>query len=138
MQLPIEPIAPEGFEPFGWVISHDPDGERFQVITADPDATGWQIACNRIANRGVDQLARHPNTLESFEPLTGVAVLVLAPAGAPDNLRAFLLDRPVCIRKNIWHATLTLSEVATVKISENVHVDAEFHPLGQTLEAKLA
>jgi ureidoglycolate hydrolase len=131
---PVEPLTTEAIEPFGYLIAH-PGGERFQVICAETEPVGWQIAVNRIVNRSVDQLARHPNTMESFEPVSGVAVLVLATPDAPDRWRAFVLDRPVCIRRGVWHATLTLSGEAFVKITENVEVDAEFHSLGQSVKA---
>ncbi len=133
---PIEPLSAETIAPFGYLIAH-PGGERFQVICSESDPVGWQIAVNRIANRTVDQLACHPNTMESFEPVSGTAVLLLASPDSPADWRAFILDRPVCIRKGVWHATVTLSEEAFVKITENVHVEADFHQLSHSVQATL-
>ncbi len=134
---PIEPLSAETIAPFGYLIAH-PGGERFQVICSEADPVGWQIAVNRIANRTVDQLACHPNTMESFEPVSGTAVLLLAEHDTPGDWRALILDRPICIRKGVWHATVTLSEEAFVKITENAHVEADFHPLGRSVQATLA
>jgi ureidoglycolate hydrolase len=134
---PIEPLTAEAMEPLGYLIQY-PGGEGFQPICSETDAVGWQIAANRITNRSVDRLACHPNTMESFEPVSGVAVIVLATPDAPDQWRAFVLDRPICIRKGVWHATLTLSGEAVVKIVENVNVDAQFHPLSKPIEPLVA
>ena len=73
MKQSIAAITPENFAPFGYLIAHD-GGERFQVICREEGPTGWQIAVNRIDNRTIEQLARHPRTMESFEPVSGVAV----------------------------------------------------------------
>ncbi len=51
----------------------------------------------------------------------------------PEEYDIFLLDKPVCILKNIWHATMTLSEYSLVKIYENSEVDAEEYELGDDL-----
>ncbi|MFP4054080.1 MAG: hypothetical protein ACLFV7_09475 [Phycisphaerae bacterium] len=136
MKQDIRPITAAAFEPFGYLIAHD-GGERFQVICREEGPTGWQIAVNRIANRSVDQLARHPMTMESFEPVRGVVILLLASPESPEDWTAFVLDRPVCIRAGVWHATLTLSEESYVKITENAEVGAEFHRLESPVEAAL-
>ena len=136
MHLKIQAITQETFGRYGYVIDHDRGSERFQIICSDPQPTGgWQIAVNRIANRRVDQIVCHPNTMESFEPLEGIACLILAAPEAPGSLDVFLLDRPVCIHKGVWHATLTLSEVAFVKITENVTIESKMHDLPEPLTA---
>jgi ureidoglycolate hydrolase len=74
-------------------------------------------------------LGRHPNTRESFEPLAGIAAIVVAEYGRPGEPAAFLLDRPVCLHKGVWHATAALSESALIKITENHIVQSESYTL---------
>ncbi len=133
--MSIKPITPEAFEPYGWVIAHDPAGERFQVVCGDPDPDGgWQIAVNRESRTAVEELARHPNTMESFEPLEGLACLIVARPDTPEVQEVFLLDRPVCLKKGVWHATVCIASLALIKITENGRVESEFHKLPAPLE----
>jgi ureidoglycolate hydrolase len=133
MSRPLRTITRESFEPYGTIIERDSAGPTgFQVILSETEAVGWRIAVNEITNRTVEKFARHPGSRESFEPLAGVALLYLA-VDDPEQAEVFLLDRPVCLHKNVWHATSCLSESATVKITENLRVDSEEHPLARPI-----
>ena len=126
----IEIITAESFKPYGDVIAHDSrNANGFQVVLDEPREVGWRIAVSRIAAKSVDRIARHPNSRESFEPMEGVTLMCLAAPDRPADCRIFLLDKPVCLFKNVWHATLCLSETSLVKITENSVVDSEYFNL---------
>ncbi len=116
------------FERFGTVIDGS-TSDGFQVILTEEDAPGWRIAVRSFSARSCSALHRHPDTRESFEPLSGVALLLVAPPDDPDAWEVFLLDRPVCIHRAVWHDMVSLSARAAVKITENAQVSTERHPL---------
>ena len=60
--------------------------------------------------------------------MTGVQTCALP---ISENYEIFLLDKPVCLHRNIWHATLALSMDAEVKIAENLKVGAEEYQLAR-------
>ena len=126
----IETLSRDGFAPFGWILEHaEEDASAFQVVVEEPEPSGWRLAVSRVTARNVEKLARHPNTKESFTPVSGTVVFVVAAPDAPDEPRAFLLDRAVCIERNVWHASYALSHDAVVVISENLVVESEDHAL---------
>lgn len=75
----------------------------------------------------------HPTSRESFEPLHGLTVLVVATHENPEEYEAFILDKPVCLKKGIWHQVLALTEEAQVKIVENLEVQSEFYDLEKAI-----
>lgn len=127
----IKNISKETFQKYGYILEHNPEGNNFQVIVNEGEPVGWRLAVMRVTARIVAKLGRHPDSMESFEPLRGVVALVLAPAEVPENYEIFLLDKPVCLHRNIWHATLALSMDAEVKITENLKVGAEEYQLAR-------
>ena len=74
-----------------------------------------------------------PASRESFEPLHGLTVLVVATHENPEEYEAFILDKPVCLKKGIWHQVLALTEEAQVKIVENLEVQSEFYDLEKAI-----
>jgi ureidoglycolate hydrolase len=135
MAHPIRHITAESFAKYGHVIEHDGrPGEGFQVVLSEWEGVGWRIAVNRITDTAAAKLARHPNSMESFEPVEGVTLLIVAATDAPQDIEVFLLDRPVCLFKDIWHATICLSEHSVVKITENLEVDSVERRLDRPIE----
>jgi ureidoglycolate hydrolase len=132
--IPLQSLSVGAFAPYGDIIAHNGVLETaFQVVIDEPEPTGWRIAVNKVTARTVASFGCHPNTRESFEPLSGVAVIVVAAHDRPDNSEAFLLDCPVCLYKGVWHATLAVSEFALIKITENHSVQSESFTLPQPL-----
>ncbi len=129
MSLAIETITAESFAPFGRVIdfSPEPEDERFEVVIRE-EIEPWRIAVFRVRQRTAERLECHPASMESFEPMTGTGILLVAEPWKPQNPRAFLLDQPVCLYKGIWHEVITLSQEAVYKITENKEVISEFFP----------
>jgi ureidoglycolate hydrolase len=130
----IKIITRESFSPYGYVIEHDAGNkENFQVILSESGQVGWRIAVSKVVDKSLKKIARHPTTMESFEPVSGVTMIVVAPPADPENYEVFLLDKPVCVYKNTWHATICLSDYSIVKICENNTVSSEFHEFGREI-----
>lgn len=135
--ITIQYLTQEKFKKFGDLISAFGD-ERFQVLLEEPDAAGWRIAKLKVSREAIKALGLHPNTRETFVPLSGTSVLVVAQQTKPEEIQAYLLDQSVCIHKNVWHATIALSEKAYIGIAENAQVDQEEYFLKQPLQVGLA
>lgn len=139
MIISLKNLTQEKFKKYGEIIVPNPvGGERFQVIIDEPGADGWRIAVSQVHRDSITKLGLHPNTRETFEPLTGVSVIVVAPCEAPEEIEAFLLDQPVCLYKKVWHATVSLSETAYLKIAENSHVEQEEYTLERALDIRIS
>lgn len=134
----IKCITGEAFAPYGRVLefSENPADPRFQVVATESGA-GWRLAVFRVKERECDQLECHPLSMESFEPMQGTGLLIVAPCNLPMQHEVFLLDRPVCLDKGVWHQMITLSQETIVKITENLEVASEFYPLVRPICARL-
>ncbi|HHV98456.1 MAG TPA: hypothetical protein GXX36_02585 [Clostridiaceae bacterium] len=124
---PIKVIQAGNFAKYGKVIeltSNHQDG--FDIIVTS-ESPGWRIAVYEVQRRTTGFMENHPTSKESFEPLYGTALLILAENSNPEDFEVFLLDKPVCLNEGIWHQIITLSEVAAVKITENLEVNSEFY-----------
>lgn len=122
----IQNINHDTFKPYGYLIDYDSRKPgTFQVVLNETEKVGWRIAVSKVMKNKVQMLGKHPNSMESFEPISGTTILLVAQPETPENFEAFLLECPVCLYPNIWHATLSLSEYSLIKITENVEVTTE-------------
>jgi ureidoglycolate hydrolase len=142
--LPIRTISEASFAPYGDVLdltASKPSNEgpfgTFQIITRSESPTGWRLAVLKFSSHQTSRLEEHPESKESFEPVSGISVLCLAVPEDPSKVEAFLLDKPVCLNAGVWHDVFALSDEAVVKIAENLDVGAEFYELESPLSAKL-
>lgn len=110
----------EGNPPFEVIITHE----------TDP----WRIAMLRVEEREFTFLEKHPSSLETFEPVEGLCLLLVSLTTNKSDYEIFLLDRPVCLHKGIWHGIVSLSDVSKVKITENLEVATEFYNLDQPMQ----
>ena len=126
-------VQRETFLPYGEVLEF-PAGieETFCIITTE-EKEPWRLAVFRYTNKEVQRMECHPTSRESFEPLHGLTVLVVATHENPEEYEAFILDKPVCLKKGIWHQVLALTEEAQVKIVENLEVQSEFYDLEKAI-----
>lgn len=136
MLLPIEHLTQEAFAPYGDVVAPNGD-DRFVVHVAEPHEKGWRFARSKVARGPVTLLSRHETTRESFVPLAGTTVIVVAERDTPERMRAFLLDQGVVIHKDVWHQTVALSERSYLAISENHDVGQDDHVLDVPLTVGL-
>ena len=106
----------------------------FSVLTGDKQAKGWRIGYLIFHPAPVDSLEAHPESMETFEPVTGTTVILVAPQNNPGAIEAFLLDKPVCVAKNVWHGVRVVSEKAEIKITENFDVASVIHKLKKPID----
>lgn len=135
--LKIKPkkIEENVFRKYGQII--DLDGRRkknkgnlFRIVTRERKSTGWRIAYLVVRDKQIDKLEQHPESMESFEPLKGNSILYVSNQKKPNNIEAFILDKPVVLRKGIWHGIVTKSRETHVKITENNQVKMHNYELG--------
>lgn len=135
--LEIKTFTPENIKKYGCLIDFKgPDREGFEICITEPEH-GWRIAVYQFDRHTASRLERHPYSLESFEPLSGIGVILLSEPDAPEAIEVFLLDRPICLFKGVWHEVLSISESAVVKITENSEVLSEFFRPEHTLGIEL-
>jgi ureidoglycolate hydrolase len=139
--MTIQALSRAAFAPYGRLLeidSPDPDlaaagRNEFKVVDQSDNADGWRLAVQIVRGRVLTQIGCHPNTKESFEPVSGVAVICVAEHATPDRLVAFLLDGPVVVNADVWHGMIALSAEAVVKIAENREVVGVNRPLERPL-----
>ena len=130
-------INRQNFKKYGSILEFTSGYEQeFEIIVREPNH-GWRLAVFKISKRTVGVIENHPISMESFEPLKGVALLIVAENNNPEEFEVFLLDKPVCLNAGIWHQVMALSEEAQVKIAENLEVKTEFYQLKSELSIKL-
>ena len=137
MAVRIESISVEAFRPFGTVLEF-PEGFEGNFLIVDTDEQNpWRVAVFRYWNKEIRRIECHPTSKETFEPLEGMTVLLVAEHETPEDYHAFILDKPVCLKKGVWHQTLTLTDEASVKITENLEVESVFYDLREPVSAYL-
>jgi ureidoglycolate hydrolase len=143
--ITLRPLSAEAWAPVGTILeiaSPDPERARageneFKVVDQSENGDGWRLAVQIVRGRELRQIGHHPNTKESFEPVSGVAAICVASLETPDELRAFVLDRPVVVNASVWHGLIALSAEAVVKIAENRQVTGVNRPLERPLRVGL-
>jgi ureidoglycolate hydrolase len=134
--LAIKTISQENFCQYGVVLEHVNQEEGYEPLVT-VESRGWIWAVLTFRGKSIPRIECHPTSKESFEPVLGTTIIVLAPPDTPDNIEAFLLDQAVMLHEGVWHEVMALSEVARVKITENNDVTSEYHDLGFELSAAL-
>lgn len=131
-------ITCKNFAEYGKVLefTNEADDVNFEVIVRE-EKEPWRLAVFRVKNRKCDCLECHTTSMESFEPVSGIGVLLVAKHDTPQEYKAFLLDKAVCLNKGVWHAMITLSEESIVKIVENLEVSSEFFYLEESVTLNL-
>lgn len=133
----LESVSREAFAAFGEVVEFPATCQDNFFVVDSENTNPWRLAVFRYNNKEIWQMENHPSSKESFEPLSGMTVLVVAEKQMPEQYRAFILDKPVCLKKGIWHQVLSLTPEASVKITENIEVDSEFYSFQKSLQAVL-
>ncbi|MCM8814018.1 MAG: hypothetical protein NC924_08835 [Candidatus Omnitrophica bacterium] len=122
-----QPLTPAAFRRYGRIIAMDDrpadaQGNFWRVIVRERRPVGWRIAYLIVSQKSIEYLEQHPDSWESFEPVAGRAVLYVGTGNKPRRLRCFVLDKPVVLRRGVWHGLIALSSRAQIKITENNHV----------------
>ena len=132
-----EPLTETAFKPFGTIADLGETGntnESTFTVYQKMAAPGWLIAKSVVRHRSIDKIAQHPTTKEAFIPLSGVAAILVAAPDTPEELHAFIIERPIILDENVWHATVALSAVAELQIVENAEVTHNVFDLPETLQ----
>ena len=129
--MKINRLTRKNIKPYGWIIDSgfikdDGRGDKFGVLLKERSA-GWRIGYLILRKKNIIKLERHPDSLETFEPVKGKAVIILATDKYPGKRETFLLDKPVVLKKGVWHNVASLSGKCEMKIFENIEVKTEYH-----------
>lgn len=119
--LPINNINRKNFAKYGTVFEHARKKNGYEPLVT-VKSTGWIWAIFTYKNKTIKEIECHLNTKESFEPVAGATIIVLAEPKRPERLEAFLLDQAVLLDEGVWHNVLALSDTARVKITENSRI----------------
>ncbi len=119
-------ITKENFKKYGMVLDFSSKDVSVWEILFKVKDSGWRIAILEIDRHSATRVERHPDSIETFEPLSGISLLLVSDKD-PEGFEVFLLDKPVCLNKGIWHEVIALSEKAKFKITENDEVVCEYH-----------
>ncbi len=132
----IKNITDENFAKYGTICEHkDPTLEYEPLVKVN--SKGWIWAVLTFKRKFITRIEQHPTSKESFEPIFGTTIIVLAEPNNPDKTEAFLLDRPVMLNEGVWHDVFTISDIARVKITENNDVTCVYHDLKKPVGAVL-
>ncbi len=137
----IKKINSGNFKKFGWVIEYPDKGlenkkeNLFRIVLKENKPQGWRIAYLVARDRAINRLERHPESFESFEPVSGKSLLYVASLKDTKKIECFLLDKPVILNKGIWHGVITLEKETEIKITENSRVKCVYWPLGFELNS---
>lgn len=133
----LQSVSRDRFAKYGDVLEFPEQcQDPFCIIVTEEEAP-WRLAVFRYTNKTIDRFECHPTSKESFEPLKGITVLVVAENDRPSEYEAFILNKPVCLKKGIWHQVLSLTEEAQVKIAENLEVNSEFFELPKPISVQI-
>ncbi len=120
-------ITPANFKDFGCLIDF-PDRSRrtksknlFRIVVRQPKL-GWRIAYLIVRDKKITRLEQHPGSLESFEPLSGKGLIFVSKKKEAAEISCFYLDKPVILKKGIWHGVVSVSSECDIKITENSNV----------------
>jgi ureidoglycolate hydrolase len=123
-QLQIRNITPQNFKKYGVVCEHIKKKDLYEPLVT-VQSRGWIWAILTFDWKNIKDVQCHPTSKESFEPVFGTTVILLAPPKHPKKLEAFLLDKAVMLHEGVWHQVMALSDRARVKITENNDVTSE-------------
>ena len=129
-------INSSNFKRYGWVIegsakkSKDKEKSLFSIVLTEPIKAGWRIAHLLLRDKSVAYLERHIDSFESFEPIRGKTLIYVAGAKDLKKIMCFYLDKPVILKKGVWHNVITLDTQSEIKITENAKVKCDYWQLG--------
>ena len=132
--IPLKSLTQQDFAKYGRVLEFNfQDPESFQVTVLENGGYGWRIAMMQAGKLPIEKIACHPDTMEAFEPVSGICGILVGTYDKPSEFEAFILDQAVCINKSVWHAVFSLSGQAIVRVTENAEVHSETIQLNDKL-----
>ena len=134
MNQKIQTLTPDAFGKYGTILRFTEKMSDGWEILVTGNAPGWRIALLEFSRKSTHILEYHPESKESFEPMSGVSLLIAAEHDTPEQYEVFLLDQPVCLEAGVWHQVISLSEKTLVKITENLDVACVYYELDHEIE----
>ncbi len=137
----IRKITPQNFKKYGWVIEYpkkqlkDKRRNLFRIVLAESAKTGWRIAYLIVRDKEIKRLEAHPFSFESFEPVRGKSILYVTAKHEAKAVESFYLDKPVILKKGIWHGVVALGAECEIKLTENSSVQCVYWLLEHPLDA---
>ncbi|MDP2913361.1 MAG: hypothetical protein Q8N91_05070 [Candidatus Omnitrophota bacterium] len=131
MKLKPDKLTHESIRPYGYIIDSkfikdDGRGDKFGILLKERSG-GWRIGYLILRKKRIARLENHPDSLETFEPVKGRAVIFLAANKDPEKIKAFFLDKPLVVKKGVWHDVACLSGRCEIKIFENIEVKTVYY-----------
>ncbi|HPM42635.1 MAG TPA: hypothetical protein PLV52_02280 [Candidatus Omnitrophota bacterium] len=128
--MKINKLTEENIRPYGIIISHKSaktqrDGNGWGILFKER-SSGWRLAYLILRSRAIRRLECHDSP-ETFEPIKGDAIIALAGPTSPDRFKLFRLDKPILLKKYVWHGVFTISKETHIKITENIKVSSKYH-----------
>ena len=113
-KLKIKILTHKKMRPYGRIIDgqflyDNGCGDKFGVLLKEK-SKGWRIGYLILRKKALIRLESHPDSLETFEPASGKPLIALAPRARPDKPELFLLDKPVVLKKGVWHDVMAVSD----------------------------
>lgn len=137
--MKIKKITAKSFAKYGKVIEYTgnksgkANNNLFCINIRETRPLGWRIAYLVIREKVICRLEQHRESLESFEPVKGNALLFVAKEKQESAIECFTLDKPAVLYQGIWHGVITLAKESEVKITENAYVRSIYWPLRTSL-----
>jgi len=124
--MKIHKLTHKEIRPYGIIIDSkcvkdSGRGNSFGILLKEK-SKGWRIGYLIVRDKKIKRLEQHPDSFETFEPVKGKAIIAFALNRTPDKIKVFHLDKPVVVKKGVWHEVAALSKRAEIKIFENLSV----------------
>ncbi len=102
----------------------------WRIVHDVPGRTGWRVAYLVLRDKSIGRMECHPSSDETFEPVSGRALIFLARDRRLDMIECFALDRPVILYAGVWHGLISLTPEAEIKITENHSIVCRYWTFG--------
>ena len=136
MRCRIQKITAENFRRYGQLIEYPKKNLKgkvknlWRIVAVEPKGFGWRIAYLIVRDKRIRRLEQHLHSLETFEPVKGKSLLYVAAKKNIFSIECFALNRPIILKKNIWHGIVTATPETEIKLTENSTVKCVYWPLG--------
>lgn len=130
--MKIKELNSSSFKEYGKIIEYPKKELKgksrnlWRIVHAEVSEVGWRIAYLVLRDKTIGRLERHPNSDETFEPISGKTLFFTSRTDRYESIECFLLDKPIVLNKGIWHALITLDDESEIKIVENAKVKCEY------------
>lgn len=132
----IQSLTAKSFQRYGKIIAYPKKEGKgavrnlWRIVHTVPEPAGWRVAYLVLRDKSIGRMECHPDSDETFEPVTGQALFFVSRDKDLQAVECFRLDRPVILRRGIWHGLISLTPETEIKIIENNTVACRYWPLG--------